>query len=824
MDDKLLETIQGPSRFLGNETNAAKKDLDRAQVKVALLFPDAYDLGMSHLGYKIVYHALNAAEGVACERAFTPEPELEAHLRRLGRPLTSLESGRRLGDFDLVGVSLPHEMAATNVLTLLDLGGIPLLAAERSETDPIVLAGGPAAFSPEPLADFFDAVLLGDGEEAAVEIARLVGRARAEGRSRRETIESLAQLGGVYVPSLYRPVFEAGRLTAIEPIDPAPKTVTKRTLPDLDVAFALKAPLVPYGKPVHDRLSIELARGCTRGCRFCQAGMIYRPVRERSPKEVYNLTLASLKRTGYDELSLLSLSAGDYSCLNPLLTALMARLGPERVSVSLPSLRVDSLTPQTAELIRRVRATGFTLAPEAGSARLRAVINKNITEDEILTSAETALEAGWRLLKFYFMLGLPTETEEDLESIVELVRAVSKRAPGLRLNVSLSPFVPKPHTPFQWEAQLVAEEAQARIRRVKSMFRRVKGVRIKWNSALVAQLEGLLSRGDRRLGRVIWRAWRNGARFEAWSEHFDWRPWAEALAAEGLSLADYLAERPLDALLPWDHLAVSDKEFLLAERAKASAAEQTPDCRTEGCQGCGVCDFETIEPVTVEGQAVTIRPPADRPTKPRRVAFTYQKLGPARFLGHLEMASIFQRAFRRAGIRLAYSQGFHPQPKLSFFEALPVGAESLDEYAQAEILDSRDLKTLLKALSEQLPEGLTVTCLAPAERRVRPAAALYRISLKEGVALPEEGRIDEFMARESVPYERRRPNKVQRFDLRPAVVSFSQVYPGEYELTLIPAAQGPTPRPEEVVGCALGLEPSDIRVLKLKTIFEGETS
>ena len=818
-----LETIQGPSRFLGGEAGSVVKDWEAAAGRMILLFPDDYDLGMSHLGFKIIYHAVNEQADLLCERAFCPTPDLEGRMRRQGLGLASLESGRHARDFDLIGLSLPHELAASNVLTLLDLAGLPLLAGERGGADPIVVAGGPAVFNPEPLADFLDAFFLGDGEEGAPELVRLVGQGRREGLARSEILRRLAQLKGVYVPAFYEPVYEAGRFAGLKVIGPGPKRVRRRIIPDLDEAFFPESSLVPFSRPVHDRLSIELGRGCSRGCRFCQAGMIYRPIRERSPQSVYDLALASLKKTGYDELSLLSLSAGDYSCLTPLLGVLMDRLAPDRVALSLPSLRADTLTAETTELIRQVRVTGLTIAPEAGSERLRAVINKNISAEQVLGAAKMAFTSGWRLIKLYFMIGLPTETEADQEAIAALAAQVAGLARGVKVNLSLSPFVPKPHTPFQWEPQVQPDALRNARSRIKARLKGDRGVRIKWNSPRLARLEGLLSRGDRRLSPVILAAWQKGARFEAWTEHFDWTPWQEAIDQAGLKADDYLAAIPLEAALPWDHLGVVDKDFLLAERARALTGQLSPDCRKEGCQGCGVCDQEEIKPVLAHGSP-TARKKAHPPqAKPQRLAFTYHKLGPARFFGHLEMSNLFKRAFRRAGVRLGYSRGFHPQPRFSFLDALPVGAESLDEWATVEVIENRPLEAVMQAVNEALPEGLRLTSLAPWPDKLRGREALYRVSLEPPKPL-DETLAQAFMAAEEIPYLRRRPSKTQALDLRGAVTRLELVLDGEVEVVISPSGQGPTPRPEEVVAQAFGLDPGPegvrMRVLKLKTILE----
>ena len=648
-----------------------------------------------------------------------------------------MESGRSFAEFDLIGVSLPHELAGTNLLTLLDLGGLPLLSAERSDGDPIVLAGGPAAFNPEPVADFLDAVFLGDGEEGAAEVLRAVAQARREGLSRAEMLRMIAGIQGAYIPSQSRPRYHRGRFAGLEDGQGGPvKPLAKRTIPDLDRTFTPVSPIIPYGKPVHDRLAVELARGCGRGCRFCQAGMIYRPSRERSPEKLLEQIATALERTGYDELSLLSLSAGDYTCLIPFLSALMERLERARVSVSLPSLRADTLTRETAELIRKVRMTGFTLAPEAGSQRLREVINKNLTEEQIVEAAVQASSSGWRLIKLYFMVGLPTETQEDLEELIELVKKISGRCRGVKLNVSLGGFMPKSQTPFQWEAQVPAEEMKARMLFIRDGLKRLKSVRIKWNSPWVAVLDGLVSRGDRRLAGVIRRAWSKGSRFEAWTEHFKLEPWLEALQEEGLCLEEYLGPREESEPLPWDHLAVVSKKFLLEERRKAYAGIQTPDCREAGCQGCGSCDLKTVAPLRAEMEARALAPGPVAPSpkgSAKRFLISYHKLGPARFLGHLEMVLVFQRALRRAGMELAYSLGFHPQPKTAFFGALPVGTESLEEWLEVEALDERPLNRIAEALNRELPEGLKATSILLPETR-------YKL---ESMALPHKPRTRE---------------------------------------------------------------------------------
>jgi len=465
MVDHLLARVQRPSRYLGTEVNVPRKQWDACELRVALAFPDVYEVGMSHLGLPVLYEALNRLEWAGAERVFAPWSDMEAHLRLHDLPLVSLESATPLNRFDILGFSLQYELGYTNILTMMELGGISLLAAERDSCLPLVIGGGPCAFNPEPLAPFFDAFALGDAEELIIEIAETVMAWKREGGSRPELLRELAALEGVYIPDMFRPVYEKdGRLAALVPRDPGRVTVRKRIMSALDQSQPPSYPIVPAAQIIHDRLAVEVVRGCTRGCRFCQAGYIYRPVRERSPREVWRLVEQGLTRSGYDEFSLLALSIGDYTCIQPLLQALMRYYSAQRVAVSLPSLRVGTLDERMIAEISRVRKTGFTLAPEAGSERLRRVINKGISEEELFASVKAVYDAGWPLLKLYFMMGLPTEEDADREALVDLSLRVwheaSQRRTKRRLHVSISTFVPKPDTPFQWEAQLPLQQME----------------------------------------------------------------------------------------------------------------------------------------------------------------------------------------------------------------------------------------------------------------------------------------------------------------------------------------------------------------------------
>lgn len=590
--ERILPTVEKPGRYAGGEFNAVVKDWATASVKLALCYPDVYEIGMSNLGLAILYDLVNRRPDALAERAYTPWPDMAAALRRAGLPLYSLETRHPLAEFDVVGFTLQYELNYTNVLEMLDLAGIPLRAAERSEGHPLVIAGGSSTYNPEPMAAFFDLFVIGEGEEVLLELLDLVQAMR--GRSRAELLRrAAAEIAGIYVPSLYHVEHDLeGRVAAVTPLEPGlPERITKRIVACLPPPVT--RPVVPFLDVVHDRANIEIQRGCTEGCRFCQAGMIYRPVRERRPEEVMDAVEQLLANTGYDEVGLVSLASSDYSQIEPLLEALVRRWAPEHVSFGLPSLRVDAFSVRLAEMVQATRKTGLTFAPEAGSERLRAVINKNVTEADLMATAEAAYSAGWDRIKLYFMLGLPTETDEDVEAIAQLVHRVAdigRRHRGGRAQVhaSASTFVPKPHSPFQWMPLADLETVQRRQRHLQQRLRR-RGIQFDWTEPRTTLLEATLSRGDRRVAAAIEAAWRAGAVFDAWGEHFKPEVWQQAFASQGLDMQWYAArERELDEVLPWDHISVGvDKAFLAAEWQRATEGLPTPDCR-HGCHRCGI--------------------------------------------------------------------------------------------------------------------------------------------------------------------------------------------------------------------------------------------
>ncbi len=598
LDRDVLAGVRMPARYVGGELNAVRKPPEEVDVAFALLFPDAYEVGMSHLGYQILYGILNDLDWAAAERAYAVWPDMQTEMRRHGIPLYALESFRPVRSFDVMAFTLQYELLHTNVLAMLDLAGVPLRNADRAEDDPIVIAGGPGAASPEPMADFIDLFFPGDGEEVIVEFAELVRRAAAEDTAREEIIlDAARQIEGCYAPAFYEAEYaEDGTLESIRPTrDDLPARVRARKVPDLEPADFPTDLIVPFVETVHDRITLEIMRGCTRGCRFCQAGMVRRPVRPRSVEKLAELAEEAHRSTGYDEIALASLSSSDYPEFAELLERINVFAEPRHINLSLSSLRVSDQLNLLPELISRVRKSGLTLAPEAASERLRHVINKDITDEELLDGAREAYDQGWRHIKLYFMVGLPTETDEDIKGIVELSERVSETrrevSGGLgRVNVSIAPFVPKPHTPFQWEPMASLERIRA-ARKLILEKARLRCVRYKFHTPERSHLEGVLARGDRRVGRAIERVYRDGGQFDAWDEHFSFERWQRCFRREGLDMEFYATRgRPTDETLPWEHIDFGlTRDFLLAEREKAFRGELTPDCRTGGCTQCGAC-------------------------------------------------------------------------------------------------------------------------------------------------------------------------------------------------------------------------------------------
>jgi len=602
---RILPTVQKPARYTGGEFNEIKKNPEDVRVRVAFCFPDTYEIGMSNLGMRILYGVMNEMDGVWCERVFAPWGDMDAAMRANNLPLWALESQNPVKDFDMVAFTIGYEMAYSNVLNMMNLAGIPLHARDRHDLKGIVFAGGVCTFNPEPLADFFDFFSLGEGEESTVEIVALYDRAKAENWSKEQYLQEVSKIPGVYVPSLYTHEYnEDGTLKAIVPLNGAPEKITKRIIENLDEAYWPTKMIVPSTEIVHDRANLEVFRGCIRGCRFCQAGFSCRPVRKKSPDVLYRQAVETMEDSGHNEITLSSLSTSDYRGLKELTDQLIPYCADHKINLSVPSLRADNFSRELMEKLQTVRKSGLTFAPEAGTQRLRDVINKNLTEDEILNTCAQAFEGGWNNVKLYFMLGLPTETDEDVLGIAELVYKViqawkehaTNKKRGLRVHVATAYFVPKPHTPFQWEKQITPEEYLRRCRLLKSHFYS-KSIEYNYHAPDLSRLEAVFARGDRRLGPVIEAAVSKGAKLDGWDEYFNYSYWFDALNECGIDPEFYTTRGySEDEILPWDTIDVGvRKRFLLRERHRAYEAKITPDCR-EGCAGCGAnCLLKEVE-------------------------------------------------------------------------------------------------------------------------------------------------------------------------------------------------------------------------------------
>ncbi len=822
-----LMQVSRPSRYLGGELGSICKAETGIEVRMALAFPDVYEVGMSHIGFPILYNILNSLDWVAAERVYSPWADMEQWLRDHQQPLCSLESSLPLSQFDIVGFTLQYELSYTNLLAMLDLGGIPLRREQRDENAPLIVVGGPCAYNPEPLADFFDVALIGDGEEAVVELVQLVRQANLEDWSRKQLLQELATREGFYIPGLFNVSYQQnGCIEKIIPLHSGYNKVKRRFLNDLETAPFPTQPIIPFMQTIHDRVAMEITRGCTRGCRFCQAGYIYRPVRERSPEKIRDLIAESLQNSGYEEVSLLSLSTGDYTCIEPLLQQLMAEHADDRIAVSLPSLRVGSLTPELMEEVKKVRKTGFTLAPEAGSERLREVINKGISEQDLLESTKNAFQLGWRLIKLYFMMGLPTEIDADLQALIELAAQVKRSGKGTGgndVNVAVSTFVPKPHTPFQWEAQIDIDETLRKQRILRDGLRQKK-LRFKYHGADASFLEGVFSRGDRRLSAVLERAVELGCRFDGWRECFDFSKWQQAFADCDIDPTWYLRQRNEDEILPWEHIDCGvPKKFFLNERHKAFAGTATLDCRDGICHGCDVCDFKElrmrqITPVDkkeTNATAVAEKEGTDAEVEQlTRVRLKLSKLGRARMVGHLEYLKMFQRAVRRAKLPIRFSQGFHPMPKISFLEALPMGVSSEAELIDLELLFSVPEKQVIEDINIQLPEGFKIV-----EAEIIPwkspspsatiASSCYRVPLSDSLSIDLSDRIRKFLAADQVMVSRIKNGIAKHIDIRPDALELSQIG-AELQIKLIKGS------PLQVAASLLEVEVEEIRRLGVR--------
>ncbi len=809
--------VQSPQRYIGGELNSIKKDWE-GRLSLALAFPEPYELGMSHTGYRIIYHLVNREYNLLAERVFMPGEDMIELLRSRDIPLFSLESHRPVIDFDVLGFSLQTELSYTNILAMLELSDIPLHTKDRSDEHPIVIAGGPVALNPEPLADFIDVFFIGDAEAGFIDMLNSVKATK--GKSRADVLRGISSLPGVYVPSLYIPAFSDGKQTGFETELDA--QVKRQYVPELKSFHYPSKPIVPWMDIVHDRLATEIMRGCSRGCRFCLAGYIYRPVRERSADDVIEEVKKAVENSGLEEVGLLSLSSTDYSPFEEVVTKLKPYVSSKHISLALPSIRPEELTDALFEALQTERKGGITMAPEAATPRLRAVINKPSDPDEIYHSIDKAVSKGWKRIKLYFMIGLPTETDNDVLAIVDMIEEIWKRLKraGGRLHVSVSPFVPKAHTPFQWEEQISPDEIQRREDLVYHEVKR-RGLKIKLDTRrpFTSWLEGIFARGDRRLGDVLLAAYRHGTLFDGWDELRDETAWDKAFEETGIDPAEYRRERFEDEFLPWEMIDPGySKESLLRERKRAYQEKYTPDCRKIRCENCDRCDFPSMQLAETkqEKRSSSNLGFGRRQKRIQRrdifanwnfVRLRYTRTGRLRFLSHLDMGRILRRAIRRSGLPVAYTQGYNRHEKIAFGPPLPIGYSSIAEYLDIHLM-SQSSDEDFHNFSKEFPEGMMVVdkhFLAAGKMDSLTGitdSTLIRV-LIEGVDCAElEEKLTELMQRAEIIYERPR----KELDIKPLLHSFKRVGNAFYFVTEL--SNNGSGRPEEYIELC-GINPED---------------
>ena len=774
LDHEVLQNVLKPSRYTGGEWNAVKKDWDNVDCTFALSLPDVYEVGMSNLGLAILYDALNRQENVAAERVYAPWTDMEKEMRQRNIPLFSLETHTELSAFDLWGFSLQYEMIYSNVLNMLDLAGIPLFAKDRDDTMPFIVGGGPCVYNVEPIADFFDFFIVGEAEEAVVEIAQAMAEWKKAGRQggRRGFLKRLLTMDGIYVPSFYEPQYDGqGNYLSLKALDEKAKPlIFKRVCRDMDEIPSVENPIVPFMDIVHNRIMLELFRGCSRGCRFCQAGICYRPARERTEKNLKAMARQLVDKSGYDEMSLTSLSSADYSCLGNLVNDLMDEFKNEKVSFSLPSLRIDSFSIELAHKMQQVRKSGLTFAPEAGTQRLRDVINKGVTEENLMNACGSAFRQGWKQVKLYFMMGLPTETDEDIIGIAKLAKKVVdlyteiKGRRGVKVTISVACFVPKPYTPFQWFGQLPIAEFERRQQLLKENITD-RAITFNYHDARLSVIEGVFARGDRRLGKVLYQAWQDGAKFDGWSDLYQHDTWLKAFEKCGVDMKVYNERtRDFNEPLPWDITSPGvNKEFLLREWKKAMEGALTEDCRRGKCSACGICpnlgvhviDYAKENP-TVAEQIAKVSAPKNPEKDPKgpgkpRTLYKYRaeitKGEELRYVSHLDYANLFLRAFDRAKLPMAYSEGFNPHMKVAFASALSLGVTSDAEYMDFELLKPVCQPEVFDRLNAQLPPGAKLKELREVHGK-QPALMAQADEARYTLLVPYDG--DEAAAQRAV--------------------------------------------------------------------------
>ncbi|HPR18262.1 MAG TPA: TIGR03960 family B12-binding radical SAM protein, partial [Candidatus Cloacimonadota bacterium] len=748
-----------PARYINSELNSFNKKLSAETINFCLAFPDVYEVGFSHLGLKILYSILNRESDAVADRVYCPWPDFGELLQEENLPLFGVESAVALQDFDVIGFTLQSELTYTNILYMLDLAQIPLLSQDRNESDPIILGGGPCAANPIPLAAFFDAFLIGDGEEAILEIKDCLKQNKD--KSRKEKLAALQKLQGIFVPTLHKSGTKIKARKFMDFDDPA-KMHTDQ--------------LVPWVQPTHYRFVSEIMRGCSRGCRFCFAGMFYRPVRERDAKKLADNLIAEVKKNGWHEAALTSLSSSDYSCIKPLLQEIYNRM--EKAALSLPSLRVDSIDDELTTLMNAMRQTGLTVAPEAGSQRLRDIINKNISEAEILQSVEIALKNGWQLIKFYFMIGLPHETDCDIQAIIDLIYKITQiSGKKLQINVTISPFVPKPFTPFQWAKMEDKDELIRKAKWIKNAFSHYRFIKIKYHEVESSLLECVTGRGDEKAGELILQAYRKGAFYDGWNECFDFDKWQQAADEIGLNWEDYTKQIPLAAELAWQDidLGISEK-FLKDEWQRALEAHTLSDCRNGKCTGCGIC-HDQIQPKftkPIQPSVLQLRGKIDdnRPNVHYRAFFS--KMGRMSYVTNLDLVRMIYNVFRAVDLPISYSQGFNVHPQVSFGPPLSLGVQGRNEYFDFILKETTDTKYLFETLNQAMPKALQLNEIILLSDRAMLAMNYYKY--EEVTVIPPaeyfakfQTKTAEFQKVEEFLFTRIRKDNEQTKDLKPLI-------------------------------------------------------
>lgn len=842
-----------PGRYVGNELGAIKKE-HSGKIKVALAFPDVYEIGMSYLGLAILYHIINRRADWVAERVFAPWVDAEGIMRKENVPLFSLETHTPLKEFDAVGFSLTYELNYATVLNMLDLAGIPVYTSQRNEEYPLIVAGGPSALDPEPMAEFFDLFALGDAEEMIEEILETIQQGKKERMKKQELLLRLSKIPGVYVPQFYQVKYNSeNRFESIVPKLPdVPEKIKVRTIPQLKNEHYPQTPIIPFLETTHDRLTIEIMRGCPKRCRFCAATIVYHPKRERPVEEIVKQAESGIANSGWDEISLLSLSTTDYSKLPELAKTLSRKFYSKRVSISLPSLRPDSFSLELAQLLARVKKPGLTFAPEAGTPRLRNVIGKSLNEQDILNTVKIVFSSGWNLIKLYFMIGLPTEREEDLGGIVDLLKRIlrvgKETGRGKNLNVTISPFTPKPHTPFQWERLEDTDSLQEKIRYLKINSRR-GGLHLKFRDPKISYLEGILGRGDRRICSVIFSAWKKGAKLDSWTEHFNYQLWREAFTEQGIDPHSYAEEKEPDLPLPWDHIDKGiRKEYLKKERDRAYAFQEnafpekkyplevssqrehlpggvkmSDSAPAKGLQKV-VAPFEesTTTAVPSYGRRKKKKPLSPALTVVRsRVRLKWSKSEEVRFTSHLDVGRTLERTIRRSGIPIAYTEGFHPHQKVAWGPPLPLGFVSDEEYLDIQLSEPYTSAVLYR-LNQALPSGFKFLEGRPILGKSDSLSSIINLAYYEvGLSFPldqTEKLIESTLEKKNLWVKRISKQQVKEVDIKRHIPKL-ECEPTDDQVVLkmhLGLGSDGYARPEEILVYGFGLEEKKVAGLLFK--------